>query len=268
MAWVALGSAAIATGGTLAGSAMSKKKKGGIEYQPYSGYRPPRIDSTNQEILRPTQKQLFDIVMSRSKGEDVGYAPEWLQLNTDLIKSNLAKQEEDQVRDARGSLSAAGLSGNPRAIEATTGRIKRDVGRNLSDSMTQLSISDLERKNLERDVNTGRLQNLNTFNFGQENKAADFDLGVYNAEQGNRFTAAGLNQDQYRYDQGRSDEQFSDLMGTGLNLADLVAGSKTGGNTGSASANALRTSGTGVQPTSAGMYTQPLKKTASRYLMR
>lgn len=253
------------------GYASKKGGSNGYDYQPYSGLRPPRVDTADTSILRPTQKQLFDILMARSKGQDVGYAPEWLTQNTELIKSNIGKQQEDQVREARGSLSAAGLSGNPRAIEATTGRINRDAGRSLSDSMTQLSIADLERKNLERDINTGRLQTFNSQNFAQENNAANFDLDVYNAEQGNRMGAAQFNTGNERYSQNRSDDQFNDLVGTGLTLADLYATSQgVPPGTVSASANALRSSGTGVSPvnSSAGMYSQPLNYKSRRALTR
>jgi len=193
-----------------------KNKASNYDYQPYSGARPMAPSYTKE-----SEKAYWDIINPRSQGIGVGYAPEWMTQNTDLIRSELAKQQEDQIRSAQGSLSAAGLSGNPRAIEAMTGRINRDVGRQLGDELAKISIADLERKNQERDINTSRLGQFNQFQFGQGNKVADFDLGVYGAEQGNRAQAYGINEATRQYDQTRGDEQFSDLLGTGLNLAQM-----------------------------------------------
>jgi len=187
------------------------KKGGGFDFQPYSGYRPPRIDREGQAWLRPTQDLTQKTIMDRSQGIGVGFDPERRNLLIDLTKSQLAQQEEDQLRDAQGRIASSGLSGNPRAYEALAGRVKRDTGRQLADSLSKISIEDLSRQNEERDLNTARLANLNQFNFGQENAAADFDLSVYNSEQGNRARAAGINQQNFEYDQNRRDDLLSSL---------------------------------------------------------
>lgn len=152
-------------------------------YTPYAGERPPDIDVNGTDYLRGTQKQIQDIVSKRAAGEGVGYSPEWLSSSQALIKSNLDRALEDRTRTTAGSLSAAGLSGNLRAQEAMTGRAQRDYSTDLGNSMSQLTIADMERKNQERDVNTARLQDLNTFNFGQENTGSIFDQNTWKMEE-------------------------------------------------------------------------------------
>lgn len=237
---------------------LGGKKGGGgsFDYQPYSGLRPPRVDysradGTKVEYLRPTQDLLQKTVMDRSQGVGVGYDPAWMKLNTDLINSNANKTREDSLRDATGRLSSSGLSGNARAMEALAGRVNRDSDRSISDSMTALSISDLERKNQERDVNTGRLQSLNSQNFGQENTAANFDLGVYNAEQGNRAKAYGMNTEVDQYNQGQSDEFTNSLLQAGAGAAGMYFGGPAGAAVGQQSMSAL-TSGKGLNTNSFG----------------
>lgn len=209
---------------------------GGYEFKPYSGLRPPRIDTKDKEILRPTQAQTYDILMKRSRGEGVGYDPQRRELLAKLVKNELAAQEEDQLRSAEGAISQAGLSGNPRAYEALAGRVKRDTGRNLENSMSRIAIEDLTRANEERDINTARLQDLNTFNFGQENNRANFDLSVYGAEEGNRMNAANFNEGIRRYDTGQKNDMLgglAELAGTGVGAyfggpAGAVIGSQAG----------------------------------------
>lgn len=174
---------------------QNKKLKNAMSdypYNPYAGSRPPNIDRPGYEYLRPTQDLTQKTVMDRSQGIGVGYDPQRRQLLTDLVKSQLAQQEEDQYRSAKGAISASGLSGNPRAYEALAGRVKRDTGRQLGDSMAKIAIEDLTRANEERDVNTGRLMDLNSFNFGQENNVADFDLAVWQAEENAKQGRVGL----------------------------------------------------------------------------
>lgn len=210
--------------GWLWGRSKKKSDQPAFEFQPYSGLRPPRIDANGKEYLRPTQDLTQKTVMDRSQGIGVGYDPERRQLLTELVKSQLGQQEEDQLRSAQGQISASGLSGNPRAYEALAGRVKRDTGRQLGDSLSKIAIEDLGRANEERDINTARLFDLNRFNFGQENDAANFDLDVYNAEQGNRLGAANFNQGVSQFDQSRQDELLSDLGGLALGGASLAMG--------------------------------------------
>ena len=260
MAWpliaLAAGAGLGAWGAGRSATMTNKKLKNAMSdypYTPYSGDRPPEIDTDEKKILRPTQAQLFDILMARSKGEDVGYSPAWMSENTKLIESQLGRQEEDQLRASKGSLSAAGLSGNPRAYEATAGRVKRDTGRSLSDAMSQLAISDMERKNEERDVNTARLQDLNTFNFGQENIGAEFDLNKWKAEESAKQTRTGLGLDYAQMYRDPGSQALTSIGGslTSIGGMGMMGGGGGGSPTMSSSASALgRTSGQGIAPTS------------------
>lgn len=269
-----IGAGSMAAGA--AGSLLNKKKKGtNFSVKPYSGLRPQRIDTAGQEILRPTQKQYFDLVMNRSKGQDVGYDPQRRELLTNLVKSEIVKREEDDLRDTRGAVSAAGLSGNPRAYEALGGRVKRDSARTLGDELSKIAIEDLTRANEERDVNTGRLGDLNQFNFGQENKAADFDLAAWQAEQGFGLDAQRLGEASGQYGQNRMDELFGGLSEMGGTLL----GSQGANKSKDVLFSNLGSSGTGISPSFKGVdddllkyggrYSMPLNKTKSfRSLVR
>lgn len=217
-----------------------------LAFQPYTGLRPPRIDTPDQEILRPTQKAIFDTRMRRSQGQDVGFDPAWMKLNAELINSNINKSREDSLRDATGRLSSGGLSGNVRAQEALAGRVNRDATRTQGDALSALSIADLERKNQERAQNTDQLQALNSFNFGQEDKAADFDLSVYGAENSNRLNTAGFNREGEQFNQNRNDEFVNSLLQAGGTAAGMYFGGPPGAAIGSASAQALANSGKGL----------------------
>lgn len=180
-----IGTAVGAAGGGLLGLFSKKKKSSDSLYypfNPYSGYRPPHIDTEGQQILRPTQKQDFDITMRRSLGQDVGYDPSWMTSSVDLTKNELGRAKEDALRSNRGALSAAGLSGNPRAYEATAGRTDRNYLTDLENALSRLNILNMEASRADKNSATDRLAALNRFNFGQENKVADFDLDVYNRE--------------------------------------------------------------------------------------
>lgn len=186
---------------------QNKKIKNALSdypYLPYDGKTPPAIDREGFEYLRPTQDLTQRTIMDRSQGIGVGYDPVRAQLMKDLVRSELGMQEEDQLRSAKGAMSSAGLSGNPRAYEALAGRVKRDTGRNYENALSRIAIEDLGRAHEERDVNTARLQDLNTFNFGQENFGAEFDLNKWKAEEsakqgrvGIGLTAAGMHRNPY-----------------------------------------------------------------------
>lgn len=232
------------------------KKKGSASanaftYQPYSGFRPPAIDTEDRKFLRPTQALTTDIISNRAQGIGVGYDPARRQALEALLRSQLGKREEDEVRAAQGMASAAGLSGNLAAQEAMQGRVRRDIGRTLGEGLTQITIEDLERANQERDINTARLQALNLSNFGQENQRANFDLGVYNAEQGNRLSASQQALNQMNYENQLSNQGFSDLLNTGIAGASLFMGQPQISL--AMAPNALqalsgKTSGTGIDP--------------------
>ena len=228
------------------------RNKGGssFQYQPYGGLRPPRIDYTkngqNVEILRPTQQQIFDLLMSGSKGQGVGYAQERKSAAIALLESKLGKQREDDIRAAEGRVASSGLSGNLRAQEALTGRVNRDYGRTLGEGVNALNIEDLGVQQREREADKRALQVLNSFNFGQENKAADFDLSAYGQEQGNRAQAFGINEGVRQYDQGQSDEFFNSLLQAGGTVAGSYFGGPAGAAIGSQAAQAL--TGKGIAP--------------------
>lgn len=236
MSWgaVIIGTGALA-GGAAAGygaSKMNKKRPGAVEFQPYGGYRPPHIDYDKDgkkiENLRPVQQQITDILMRRSKDySDVGFDPkrrELMMKQYDLSnEKNLARQKDDIVN----ALSGMGLSRNLGARDELYNRAMEDAQRSRDLYQTEVDIQDMTRANEERDVNTARLQNLNTFNFGQENKVADFDLDVYNAEQANRYRSYDTEAQRYNQYQEPVSRAF--------------AGAIEGGKAGASIASALPT---------------------------
>jgi len=231
----------ILTGG--ASALMSRKNKGGgYEFAPYTGYRPPHVEN-----LRPVETDTQNIIRDRAKGVGVGFDPQMMATQQALIQSALQKRQADEIRDASGRIASGGLSGNVRAQEAIAGRVNRDIGRTLGDEIGKLSAAHLTRANDERDTNTARLQRLNEFNFGQENRVADFDLNAYNAEQGFRRDAFGINEGVNQYNQNRSDDQFNDLTGLALAGADIYMTSK-GVPPGTTSAAAEALAGKGIAP--------------------
>lgn len=236
----------------LGGLALANRKKKGkgsapsFEYQPYAGARPMAPSFT-----RESEKAIYDTILPRSQGVGVGYDPARRTAAQALLQSTIAKQREDDMREAQGRVAASGLSGNLRAQEALTGRVARDSARSLADQTNALNIEDLTRANEERDINTQRLQNFSNFQFGQGNKVADFDLGVYGAEQGGRERSFGLNEDVRRYDQDSSRQETDDLIGLGLAGTDMYLRATNPTYSGAASIAALlgRPSGTGIYPT-------------------
>lgn len=213
-------------------SVQNKKIKNALSDYPYVNYgglRPPRIDANGKEYLRPTQDMTQQIIMDRAQGKGVGYDPERMRLLTDLVKSENQQRREDDVRAANGRLSSSGLSGNPRAYEALAGRVNRDSARSLNDNLAKISIEDLTRANEERDVNTARLQDLNSFNFGQENNAADFDLNVWKAEESAKQGRVGLGfqaADRYRDPASVMATTFGNSL---VNLGSQMYGGGSGG---------------------------------------
>lgn len=236
-----LGSAAGPIGtavGALAGGAMGgfmsgKKKKTSADtaysMQPYSGYRPPRIDytrpdGTKVEYLRPTQDLTQKIITERAQGIGVGYDPARQSAQQALLKSQLDKRAEDEMRMARGGLSAAGLSGNAAARGATEGRVQRDIGRTYGDALNQMAIESLARANQERDVNTARLQALNASNFGQENTAANFDADIWAREQGLGIADRAFNYGMSKDAQARQDAQNEEIASMLLGAGEAMGG--------------------------------------------
>lgn len=236
------------------------------EYKPYSGPTPPAIDANGKEYLRPTQDLTQQITMDRAKGIGVGYDPKRTELLTQLVRSNSQADLADNLRTAQGRIAASGLSGNPRAYEAISGRAMRDSNRSLNDNLSKIAIEDLTRQNDEREANTARLFDLNKFNFGQEDTRANFGLDQYNAEEGNRLNAANFNRQTKQYDTNRSDEFVNGLIKAGGYAAGTYFGGPAGGAAGGTLAEQLTSggnkSGVGIAPESAlatpSFYNQPL----------
>jgi hypothetical protein len=204
MSWVATavaGGTAIA-GGVGAISRNSKRPKA-PSFQPYNGPRPPQVEG-----LRDVEKMVRETLMRRSQGDDVGYDPRRRQDLLTKYELENKKSLERQKDDINNHLSGMGLSRNLRAVDALYNRAMED-NKTASDLYrTNVDIEDLTRANQERDVNTARLQDLNTFNFGQENTRANFDKSVYDSEQGNRFNEYGAKSNYY--------DQYQDPIGTGV----------------------------------------------------
>lgn len=204
--------------------------------------------------------------MDRSQGIGVGYDPKRTELLMGLARNQNQMSLEDSMRTAKGSLAASGLSGNPRAYEAIAGRAQRDSARSLDNSMKEIAVSDLERQNQERDINTARLQALNTSNFGQENNAANFDLSVYGAENGARLGEANFNEGVRQYDQNFANQQQTELGQFGLTAASLAMGNPT-----PVIMGAANQTGTGIAPNYSALsqtpsfYNDPLNSRSRTY---
>ena len=228
----------------------------------YTGPRPPEIDSEAQKFLRPTQSLTQDIIGKRAQGIGVGYEPERRATLEALLKSNLDKRQEDEVRSAQGMAGRSGLSGNLAAQNALEGRVRRDVGRTYGEGLANITIEDLARANQERDTNTERLRGLNEFNFNQENRRADFGLREFLGE-------GGLNQSESQFGRNLAFQQQQQSDQNNSDLAELATyaglGLVSGGNPVVMAAaptvtDALKSSGQGIAPSqsSAGAYgTQP-----------
>lgn len=244
-----IGTVTGALAGGLIGSLFGKKKKSGNQLPtytptPYGGYRPPQIDSPGQEILRPTQKQDFELTMKRSRGEDVGYDPSWMSSAVALTKNELDRAREDNLREQKGAISAAGLSGNPRAYEATAGRINRNYSTDLENSLNRLNVTNMEASRADKNSATERLATLNRNNFGQENSVADFDRAVWAQEEANKRGAAGLDATNYwkglEYDTGEGEKSAQGMTGFATDALQTFSPSVQA---------LLRPAGTGIAPT-------------------
>lgn len=148
----------------------------------YSGYRPPHVN-----YLRPVEDQIYDILMKRSRSEDVGYDPRRRELLLQNFKLQQDRDLQDTTSDINNRLSGMGLSRNAAAYDEMMGRALRDAQREKNLYTNRVDIEDLARRNEERDINTSRLQDFNTFNFGQENTRANFDLDAFKAESANEL---------------------------------------------------------------------------------
>lgn len=234
----------------------SNQDQSAYQFTPYSGPTPPAVDSPGQEILRPTQKQIYDILTRRSEGRDVGYNPEMKREAIDLLGSQLDQSQEDQVRAAKGSAAASGLGGNLAAQSALEGKVRRDIGRTYGQGVTEINIEDLARQNQERDINTARLQDFNNSNFGQENNRADFGLKQYATEQGLQQSGDQFNTATALANRAFQDQQQQEFGQFATNAGITALGAYTG-NPMLAASGVAGLTGTGIAPQTPGLQNQP-----------
>ena len=157
----------------------------------YTGQVPYEPDLAK---LRETEKLLYEILGKRSQGQDVGFDPARRQAQEALITSSLKRREQDQLesqlREAKGRQSAAGLSGNLRAGQASSGRIQSDINARTSEDLRNallgISIEDLGAAREDKNLYSGMFQDFYGTNVNQQNKVADFDFNKDLAEEGFR----------------------------------------------------------------------------------
>jgi hypothetical protein len=212
MALLMGGAAALGGGGGFLSSKSANKRLGGVadKLPAYSGYKPPSVS-----FLRPVEQQITDILMKRSQGQDVGFDPARREKLLENYKIETGRNYETNRADTLNQLSGSGLSSNLAARDALLGRLDREKNNNDTLYRNKVDIEDLSRRNEERDVNTGRLQSLNNFNFGQENTRASFDKSIWDSENQNELARRGLQM------QSASSYQdpFAEALAGGANMA-------------------------------------------------
>jgi hypothetical protein len=174
----------------------------------YQGSRPPAIGDS----LRPVQNMVTETLMRRSQGQDVGFDPARRTELGKMYDIDFNRAKEQRNNDFQNRLSGSGQSRNLAAYDALINKGNQWADDTRSKYMMGLDVEDLTRRNEERDVNTQRLQNLNTMNFGQENTRANFDLNEYG--QGQQFDLQRA--EQY-------DNPWAAALRTGSNIAGTVA---------------------------------------------
>ena len=208
------------TSGISTGIGKSKNKgPQAPDFQPYSGYRPPHVN-----YLRPVEDQITQILMQRSQGQGVGYEPERREKLLQDFDIEQGRVKRDRDSDLQNRISGMGLSRSPAVYDELMGRANRHDEEESNLYRNRVDIEDLARRNEERDVNTGRLQGLNTFNFGQENNVANFDRAIYNDENNARSQAFN--------DQNTAYGNRQDPLGTALEVAGAAGGLYADYNTG------------------------------------
>ena len=311
MTWVAVGAlVAQGVGGGMqtAGSTMqvrdqNKKIKNAMSdypYEDYAGYKPPKTDWTSEDgsagsyvseafpeslkslitgksgkdvnTLRAVQALNTNLISNRAQGNDVGYSPEWMKENVDVLNSQLKRREGDQLRTSAGALASQGLGGNPRAYEATSGRIQRNNSEDLANAISALNIADMEKKADQTYGYAGMLQDLNRDNFGQDNKVAEFDLNQWKAEESAKQGRTGLGLEAASMFRSPWGNALSSWGGSLSNMGSSLMGGSGGGSQStvqpySSSAQSLSGGnkyfeGYGLQPTSS----QSINNNYSDYL--
>lgn len=236
----------IATGGAslLATSLKNKSRAKAPEFAPYSGYRPPHVN-----YLRPVEDQITQILMERSKDIGTGFNPERLSKLKENYDIDQSQRDERNIADLNNELSATGQSRNLAARDYLLNRYKRDQERERNKYFNSYDIEDLATKNQEKREATGQLADLNRFNFGQENKVADFDLSVYGAENNQR--------NQTFQNQMAQDQTYQDPFGEAFNTGLSVLGATQGADYNRAVIDALKSRGNQGQDYSAPFVKNP-----------
>lgn len=253
-----------------------KKKSGGSsapQFQPYNGYRPPHIDYTDPNgkqvnNLRNVQQMITDTLMRRSQGQDVGYDPAMVQKSKENFNINQQQQDERNRADLTNELSGTGMSRNLAARDATLGRLSTDENREQNKAFNNIDIANMQASNQEKQAATAGLQGLNSFDFGQENNAANFDLGVYNAENNAQRGdySSQLAGEQQAYDQSQSglgDIANLALTGYGIYSGQGEAAAMAAALKGMSGSNQTSTPfGASIDPNT-GSYAQPLNQSTA-----
>lgn len=211
----------------------------------YEGYRPPHV--TN---LRGVEDQIQRILQERSQGQGlVGYDP---KRREDLLQSYDIQQKRDQEKtnsDLQNRISGMGLSRSPAVYDELMGRSNRDYADNKSLYTKGVDVEDLAQRNADTTHATDQLQNLNSFNFGQENAVADFDLNAFGQESSNEINRRGiaLKTEDYR------ESPFSLALKTAGAVSNFVPGASGSGTNGAPQGSAWSP----PQVQSAGAYSKP-----------
>lgn len=245
------GAAAAGGAGGFLSSKKSNKRLGGVadKLPAYSGYKPPSVS-----FLRPVESQITDIVLKRSANQDVGFDPARREKLLENYKIETGRNYENNRADTLNQLSGAGLSSNLAARDALLGRLDREKNNNDTLYRNKVDIEDLTRRNEERDVNTGRLADLNRFNFGQENTRASFDKSIWDSENQNELARRGLQMQSAAAYQ----DPFAEALAGGANMAFSAANLAGGG--GGMPKTATTPDVSGVSPYKKGAYEDEIQR--------
>lgn len=211
-------SAAMGAGGSMFGK--SKGKMQTFKPTPYGGSKPPQFLN-----LRPVEQQITDILMRRSQGQDVGFDPKRLKLLKENYDIDAEQRGETERPDIINQLAGMGLSRNLAAKDRMLGNYDRESNRERNKYFNAYDIADLEAARSDKNANTQNLQRWGEFGFGQEDKRAQFDQDLWNAENGFNQSAVESQNAATQYADQNKRQGVEDVMGsigggvqTGMNL--------------------------------------------------
>jgi hypothetical protein len=199
-------------------------------------------DGKGVNSFRPVQTLYTGEVANRSQGNDIGYDPSWLTDSETILRNNNQRSRDDSLHNAAGNLSASGLSGNPKAYQATSGKIQRNSDTDLQNSLAMLNIENMQQKANDKNYYTGLLGSLNSTNISQEDAAANADLNEWKGQesamenrQNSALDAASMFRSPYAVG---LQSQGSNLSSQGSSLSSMNFGSNNNNNK-SSSASSL-----------------------------